>query len=159
MSPRRNIWIGITAGLVGSAAMHGFRLVWESAVAHNSRHTIFGFDREADENGARLAYGFFSDDVLMEPVARRLGIAMHYGLGATFGIFYALSRARGLSGGALGVLLWLGADEIPISLLAISNPFAKSIASHVGALASHLLFGIAVTRTLRALPQTGCGSQ
>jgi len=151
MSPVRNVWIGITAGLAGSAAMHGFRLVWEAAVAHDSRHTIFGFDREADANGARRAYGFFSDDVLPEHVARRWGIAMHYGLGATFGIFYALSCAARLSGSTLGALFWLGADEIPVSLSGISDPSAKSIASHAGALASHLLFGVTVNRTLRAL--------
>jgi hypothetical protein len=159
MSPLRNIWIGITAGLAGSAAMHGFRLVWEAAVAHNSRHTIFGLDREADVNGARRAHGFFSDDVLPEALAGRLGIAMHYGLGATFGVFYALSRARRLSGATLGALLWLGADEIPISVCAISDPFAKSISSHAGALVSHLLFGITVTRTLRAVKPIGCASR
>jgi hypothetical protein len=155
MRSLRNLWIGTAAGLVGSAAMHGFRLVWEAALSHDSRDGIFGFDREADINAARRAYALFADDILPEPVARRWAIAMHYGLGATFGIFYVLSGAPRLSAATLGALLWIGADEIPISLSGISDPSAKSIASHAGALASHLLFGIAVTQTLRALMPIG----
>lgn len=151
MPSLRNICAGIAAGLAGSAVMHAFRLAWEPAVSHNGRHTIFGFDREADINAARRAHRLFSPEPLAESAASHLGIAMHYGLGAAFGIFYVLSDVPALSGAKLGALLWLCADEIPISLSGISNPSAKSIASHAGALASHLLFGIAVTETLRAL--------
>jgi hypothetical protein len=147
----RNILPGIAAGLAGAAAMHAFRLVWEAAVSQHSRHTIFGFDREADINGARLAHRLFSRDRMSEPVASQLGIVMHYGLGSTFGILSAVSPVSSLPPAALGALLWVGADEIPIALSGISDPARKSIASHAGALASHLLFAIAVTQTLRVL--------
>lgn len=150
-----NVLIGAAAGVAGSAGMHAFRVIWEAAVSHNSRHAIFGFDREADVNGARLAYRIFSGGRLSEPAARHLGIAMHYGLGATFGLLYALSGAPAISGAALGALLWLFADEIPISASGISDPFAKSPRSHAAALASHLLFGLVVTQTVRALGPKG----
>ena len=151
----QKIWTGVAAGVAGSASMHAFRVIWEAAVSHNRRHTIFGFDPEADVNGARLAYRIISDRRLAEPAARQLGIAMHYGLGATFGLFYALSGAPAISGAALGGLLWLFADEIPISATGISDPSAKSPRSHAAALASHLLFGIVVTQTVRALGPKG----
>jgi hypothetical protein len=146
-----NVLIGAGAGVAGSAGMHVFRVIWEGAVSHNSRHAIFGFDREADVNGARLASRIFSSGRLGEPAARHLGIAMHYGLGATFGLLYVLSGAPAISGAALGALLWLLADEIPISATGISNPSQKSPRSHAAALASHLLFGVVVTQTVRAL--------
>jgi len=151
----RDICLGTTAGLAGSAAMHVFRLFWEPAVSRNSRHTIFGFDREADINGARLAYRLFSGDRLFRAAASQLGIAMHYGLGATFGMFYSLFPVHPLSPASLGALLWVFADEIPISASGISHPAAKSLASHAAALASHLLFGVVVTHTLRALGRKG----
>ncbi len=53
MTSLRKICLGAVAGLAGSAVMHGFRLGWER-VAVNDRDTIFGFDREADVNSARL---------------------------------------------------------------------------------------------------------
>jgi hypothetical protein len=159
MSSFRHACLGIAAGLTGAAAMHAFRLLWEPAVAHNHRHTIFGFDREADINGAQRAYRLFSRRRLAEPAASQLGIVMHYALGATFGIFYALSPVPSLSGPTLGALLWLCADEIPISLSGISDPRAKSLRSHAGALASHLLFGIAVNQSLRVLNPIGASAQ
>lgn len=147
----RQIFSGTAAGLAGSLAMHGFRLVWEAAVSQDSRHAIFGFDQEADINGARRAYRLFSAEPLSESVARQLGIALHYGLGATFGMLYVLSGAPALSDASFGASLWICADEIPVTLSGISNPSAKSAASHVSALASHVLFAVVVTRTLRAL--------
>lgn len=47
-------------------------------------------------------------------------------------------------GAVFGALLWLCADEIPISFSGVSNPFKKSAVSHGSALAAHLLFGITV---------------
>lgn len=154
MSLLRKLGIGVSAGLAGSAVMHGFRLIWERTVSRDARHTIFGFDDEADANGARLAYQLFSRDVLPAPQARRIGIAMHYGLGTALGVAYQFSWPVACSDNWFGILLWLCADEIPISAVGISDPFAKSAASHTGALAAHLIFG-GVTGRLTRLVQSG----
>jgi hypothetical protein len=37
--------------------MHTFRLLWEFAANKRLGHAIFGFDREADVNFARLSLG------------------------------------------------------------------------------------------------------
>ncbi len=149
----RGIGQGALAGLIGAAVMHGFRLCWEARV-DSSRHAVFGFDHEADVNAARLVWFCISRENLTEERAAQLGLAMHYALGAMIGSFYAgISAQRGWSGKAsgtlLGCLLWLCADEIPISISGISQPFQKSIASHAGALAAHLLFGVTVENALR----------
>jgi hypothetical protein len=129
--------------------MHGFRLLWENAISHNPRDAIFGFDHTADVNAARLAARLFSNTTLSERQAGQLGMVMHYGLGATLGITYAWRPAD--SGVLFGVLLWLCADEIPISLSGISDPFGKSPASHASALTAHVVFGYVTAQAVRAM--------
>jgi hypothetical protein len=147
----RNITLGMTAGLAGSAAMHGFRLLWEHAIGRDRRHTIFGFDHESDINAARIASQLVTRSNIEERQASQIGIAMHYAFGATLGIVYTLAWRPADSYGLFGTLLWLCADEIPISASRISDPFAKSAASHASALAAHLVFGRVTAEVVRAL--------
>jgi hypothetical protein len=150
---------GLLAGFVGSAAMHIFRLGWESAVNCDPRKGVFGFDREADVNSTYLIYRWASHERPPETRARRTGLALHYVYGAALGALYAFSkprvrwmaRSRGMVPGAL---LWIGADELPISLTRISNPFKRSIASHTSALAAHLVFAVAVDQIVRGPADT-----
>jgi hypothetical protein len=133
---------------MGAAAMHGFRLVWERAVSRHDRHTLFGFDREADIKAARLA-GRIVKRTLTEEEAERAGMALHYGLGAVLGLAYSLARRRRWPALQFSVLLWLCVDEAPISLSGVCDPSKKSAASHAGALAAHLIFGFVVSRICR----------
>src|SRR5438067_2989479 len=126
---------GLLAGLVGSAAMHIFRLGWEAVINCDPRKGIFGFDREAD---VYLIYRCISRERPPELRAGRTGLALHYVYGASLGALYALIKPRvrwiaRSSGVAPGALLWIGADELPISLTGISDPFRRSIASHASA--------------------------
>jgi hypothetical protein len=140
--------------LSGAAAMHVFRAVWESAVSRDKRHTIFGFDREADVNATRLGYRLFSKQVPAEEQAGRIGLALHYAYGSILGILYRITWSDGRSDAALGALLWLCADEIPIAVSGISDPFAKSAASHTSAFAAHLIF-VGVTGRITRVLQSG----
>lgn len=158
MTQLRNIAVGLTAGLTGAAAMHGSRLLWEMAVGRHSRHTIFGFDHEADINAARLASRLLRRSTLGERQAAQIGIAMHYAFGAVLGVVYALAWRPTDSSGLFGTLLWVCADEIPISASRISNPRAKSAASHASALAAHLIYGSVTAEVVRAL-QSGRSSR
>ena len=133
--------------------MHGFRLLWESATDKKPEYGIFGFDREADVNSARLVSAVFLRQRLTDSQAERLGLALHYAYGGAIGASYAalssrLPQGRSTSGLAFGVVLWLLGDELPVSLSGVSNPFRKTAASHAGALACHLLFSAVVERIL-----------
>ena len=81
---------------------------------------------------------------------------MHYAYGAMLGALYTGTKARTAwfsEAGAipLGALLWVFADEIPISVSGISDPFGRTTASHASAFAAHLLFAITVQQTLHRL--------
>ena len=152
MSLLRHIRIGLTAGLAGAAAMHVLRLGWEAVVSSNSRHTIFGFDHEADVNSARLLSSqFLSNRELDERSAAHLGLTMHYAFGAALGIAYSLAWPRKNSALSFGAMIWLCADEIPITVTGISDPFAKSAASHGSALAAHFVFASVTDSVMRVL--------
>ena len=151
MSLLRHITTGLTAGLAGAAAMHVLRIGWEAVVSSNSRHTIFGFDREADVNSARLSSQFLWNRELDERSAARLGLTMHYAFGAALGIAYSLAWPRKLSALSFGAVIWLCADEIPISVAGISDPSAKSAASHGSALVAHFIFGSVTDAVMRVL--------
>lgn len=148
LSPR-NLCIGAVAGLTGSAAMHLFRLWWESVIGNRNKQGIYGFDHEADVNASRLLARLLGESNLSEQEAAQLGLALHYALGTVFGSIYA-GNIRGqiwLRKGnvaVLGAALWVCADEVPISIAGISNPFRKNIPAHASALAAHLLFGFTV---------------
>jgi hypothetical protein len=134
--------------------MHAFRIWWERYTRHRSRDAIFGFDREADVCSAWMLLAWVPDTI-SEETAARVGLALHYLYGTSLGCMYASVRnPKGwfskMAGIPLGIALWLCADEIPIALSGISNPFRKSTASHGGALAAHLLFAAALEDVLRA---------
>jgi uncharacterized membrane protein YagU involved in acid resistance len=148
---------GLLAGLVGSAAMHIFRLGWEAVTNCDPRKGIFGFDREADVNSVYVIYRYISRERPPELRAGRTGLGLHYVYGASLGALYAFTKphvrwiAR-WSGVASGALLWIGADEVPISLTGISDPFRRSIASHASALAAHVVFAVTVDQIVRERP-------
>ena len=153
--------VGLLAGLVGSAAVHIFRLGWEAVINRDPRKGIFGFDNEADVNSIYLIYRCISLDRPPKPRAARIGLALHYVYGASLGALYALTkpRVRGIaqsSGVAPGALLWIGADELPISLTGISDPFRRSIASHASALIAHVVFAVTVDQMVRGSAAKRC---
>lgn len=152
-----NLLYGAVAGLTGSALMHAFRICWELATRHHSRHAIFGFDCEADVRSARLLLAWTPDNI-SEETAARVGLALHYVYGTALGCLYASVRnPKGwfskMSGLPVGTALWLCADEIPIAVSGVSNPFRKSSFSHGGALAANVLFAVALEDVIRAF---GC---
>jgi hypothetical protein len=75
------------------------------------------------------------------------GPVVHYGMGAKLGALYgALAPSIPIEAGAgmgYGAAVWLGADEIAVSLFGLSKlPVDTPLSSHVNALASHLVFGL-----------------
>jgi hypothetical protein len=148
----RKLWQGALAGVAGAAVMQIFRIGWEKATKNAYRSAIFGFDHEADVKSAHLLLNCFSRERITETEAARLGLTLHYMFGALLGTLYRATRSRFASPSparalALGALLWLCADEIPISIAGISDPAERSIASHTSAFTAHLLFVITLEET------------
>ena len=142
---------GLLAGVAGSGVMHAFRAIWELAIDNQQGSGLYGLDHEADVKGARLVNAILSRKPLTEPEAAKLGMLLHYALGAGLGFCYGLAspyrRKRDWRhGAALGAALWVFADWVPISLSGIYAPVKKTFASHAGALATHVLFGMVVER-------------
>ena len=134
------LWRGLLPGLAGSLAMHLFRKAWERGTRNRSEDGIFGFDREADVNSARLVAVLLSGHELDEKSGANLGMILHYAFGTTLGCACSLLKLETFSPPLLGGILWLVVDEIPISLAGISNPRRKSFLSHTGAFLAHLIF-------------------
>jgi hypothetical protein len=152
---------GLLAGLAGSAAMHIFRIGWQAVTNRDPQKGIFGFDREADVKSIYLIYRCISVERPPKRDAARTGLALHYVYGASLGALYALTKPRvrwiaRSSGVVPGALLWIGADELPISLTGISDPFRRSIASHTSALVAHVVFAVTVDQMIRGSAATPC---
>ena len=85
-----------------------------------------------------------------ERTIERLGLAFHYGLAIGWAPTYALLRRRTslgpLNAGLVsGAAMWLVADEGMTPALGFSAPNrAYPLSTHVRALISHLVFGVAV---------------
>ncbi|MGC2658724.1 MAG: DUF1440 domain-containing protein, partial [Bryobacteraceae bacterium] len=83
------------------------------------------------------------------------GPAVHYGLGTALGAVYGsvaeCSAVQAGAGAAYGTAVWIGADEIAVPVLGLSEPPTKTpVSGHAMALASHLVFGL-VTHFTRKL--------
>ena len=137
---------GALAGLVGAAAMKGSLYLWHSATKHEPRHGAFGLDDEADIESAQILSLQIAKRKLRNSTAKAVGVALHYGFGAATGAAYQVvadkrPEVRLGRGTAFGAVLWLLADELPITLARITLPQNRSFGSHAVALGAHLLFG------------------
>jgi hypothetical protein len=81
----------------------------------------------------------------------QVGLALHYGLGATGGAVYGALRPRSIGSGlALGLALFAAVDE-GVSALAGLPPRWFPWQTHARGLAGHLVYGAATEVGLRAL--------
>ena len=93
---------------------------------------------------------------LTESDAERVALTLHYGHGALAGAGYALlvNKNQTLQAGfgtAYGAALWLVGGEIAVTLARLSDPRSKSKASHMIALAAHLVYGSVMELSRRSL--------
>jgi putative membrane protein len=82
---------------------------------------------------------------------------VHYSFGTIMGAWYGLlSEAIPLAttghGALYGAVVWLGADEIALPALKVSNnPFKYPISVHASALSAHAVYGITTETVRRAV--------
>jgi uncharacterized membrane protein YagU involved in acid resistance len=155
----RNAWKGLVAGLVGgvvaSWAMDRFQYWWLSFGEGSEEEfhqptPIQGVEQE--EPATVKAASAISEGVFGRRLTARekeiAGPIVHYAVGTTAGAVYGLAaeyqpEVTALAGIPFGAAFWLIVDEGSLPLLGIAKgPTAYPVATHVYALASHLVFGL-----------------
>jgi putative membrane protein len=77
---------------------------------------------------------------------------VHYGFGAAVGALYGAwversGRDRFRSGLGIGTALWVGADEIAMPLLGLSQPTTRRpVEMHMQSFAAHVVYGVVAER-------------
>lgn len=145
----RGLVAGVTAGLVASLVMSAFQEMWTSL---DRKPTADGETKSkpATANAADKISKAVSGKPVRKAAENVASEAIHYITGAAVGgIYGALAayfpRLAAGGGGCFGGAVWLSLDEGAAPMLGLSPPFSKvSPKQHVYALASHLVFGMAL---------------
>lgn len=152
----KGLLAGVAGGLLASFLMEQFQAAWSaSAAAMQSSKKRGG--RKPDPATVKVA------NVIAEKVTGRkvprdykgmAGEAVHYGMGASSAAIYGvLAEVAPIvtagEGAAFGTGLWLLADEVAVPAAGLSKPAREiPVATHIYALASHLVYGW-ITETVR----------
>jgi putative membrane protein len=156
----RNAWKGLVAGIVAGAVaswtMDRFQYWWLSFKEDGDERAL---QQQAPSEGdsqnepatvktaSALSEAIF-DHRLTAQEKEIAGPLVHYAVGTTAGAVYGLAaeyqpEVTTTAGIPFGAAFWLIVDEGSLPLLGIAkSPSAYPIATHVYALASHLVFGL-----------------
>lgn len=152
-----NALAGVASGLVASWVMEAAqRRIMRLGGQETKRQETEaqGGLEPATVQAARRAASLARRD-LPEARTAAAGEAVHYAVGAAFGLLFALGARRWriplLVGGALyGAGVWLLNDEALVPALGFSRrPWAYPASTHAKALAAHLIYGTATGAGLR----------
>lgn len=161
---RPRAWKGLIAGLAGGLAaavvMTQFQSAWSKAgkalkaeqdgVGNNESTSQAQEDPTMKAAGKLAALAGYE---LSQEQKKKAGPIIHYGFGAAMGATYGLmkefapTKVRALHpasiGGGYGTALFVGADEVMVPALGLSQPPQKSpLSSHIYGWASHLVYGL-----------------
>lgn len=142
---------GMLAGLAAGAVMNGFQTMWSTAAGQDS--DAEPATTKAADRAARAVTG--------SPVPNRwrdaADPAVHYATAAALGLGYALAAEAGWAvtagfGAPFGAAVALVLDEGLVPALGLaSSPAEAPPAVHASALASHLVFGVALEASRRLI--------
>jgi putative membrane protein len=158
---------GIAGGVLASLVMEQFQALWNktSEAIQRSREE-HASDRRSKKSRKRYPATVkvaesISQNVFGQKLPRSkkklAGEAVHYVMGTTSGAIYgALAETLPVTtvgdGLAFGTAVWLLADEVSVPALGLSKPPTKiALATHVYALASHLVYGWTTEMVRRAV--------
>jgi len=141
---------------------HGAQSLQQGSPEHGIGRELSkqGKDDPDDDAAERLANAIsvaLSDRELSEHEKKIWGTAFHYGYGISMGAVYGaavevLPKSALGTGLPYGTLIWLGADEGVVPLLGLSKkPSEYPLSIHAYALASHLVYGLALEGTRRVV--------
>jgi len=167
-SVAKGVAVGIAGGVLASWTMNQAQAAWSRAAA-NFRSPSAGGKEDARDwqersegtNATEIAAQTAARATLDRPLTRdELAVAaplVHYAFGAAMGGLYGglveMSPAvRACSGTAYGTVVCIGADEIAMPMLGLSDPDAdRPVEMHAQAFAAHLVFGLTLELVRRAL--------
>lgn len=149
----KSVTAGVIGGLAGAFAMNGFQRL----LSVMSNGTAPDQDAEATIKTARaIARNVFHRE--LTGAQQKWGApVVHYSMGAGFGAAYGVlaEKVPTLTAGfglLYGTAVWLVADEIAVPVFGFAQgPAEYSLGSHVNALASHLVYGVAMDLARRLL--------
>jgi putative membrane protein len=161
---KRKLWKGLlagsAAGLAASLAMNQFQAAWSKAAKKMGDQANQG-SSENQSSGDSEDATMKAAGKLAEIAGRRLtheqkkkaGPIIHYAFGTGMGALYGalmevgprrMRRHEFLSGIGFGSVLFAGADEIAVPATGLSgSPTETPLSSHLYALASHIVYGLA----------------
>jgi putative membrane protein len=163
---------GIAGGILASWTMNQFQAAWSKAAENYQSPSAGGKEdardwqeRSEGTNATEIAADTIARQTIERPLTRReLSVAaplVHYAFGAAVGALYGglaevTPAVRACSGTAYGTAVWVGADEIGMPLLGLSDPDAdRPVEMHAQAFASHLVFGLTLELVRRAVRGPG----
>lgn len=164
ISPLGAVARGAIAGVIGSAVMNVFFKLSPQITPKTPPDAFVPPDPEQRGEGPletvsrRLVEGFMRRGPLDEAAKERLARAMHYGLGAGWGVAYGLTRESFPSvasvGGMAGysVAVWAVSEDLlspALNLAAWPNRYPLNV--HAYAVAAHVVFGAAVWASYEAI--------
>ncbi len=154
---KRKAWKGLVAGVAGgivaSWVMDRFQYWWLSfAQGSESDVPQQAPNEEPTEPATVKAASAISEGVFGHSLTARekeiAGPTVHYAVGTSAGALYGLvaeyhPEVTTLAGIPFGAAFWMIVDEGSLPLLGLAKkPTAYPVATHVYALASHLVFGL-----------------
>jgi hypothetical protein len=156
---------GAVGGLAGTLAMNYAQRLWTLMVDGDAPPSAAGphdardwQERTENQNANETAAQTLACATIDRRLSHReLSIAapvIHFGFGAAVGAMYAAlldgAAEDRPSGTALGVAVWLGADEIAMPLLGLSGSTLQRPAEmHCQSLVAHLVYGVVAERVRR----------
>jgi putative membrane protein len=155
---KRNIWkgalAGLAAGIAGAVAMEQFQKAWLKVAGGN--HPTDSSD-PATVNAARTFSKYVLHWEIREDQKAAAGEIAHYAVGALSGAAYGgmaevSAAVRAGAGSAYGAGLFVLNDEVIVPAAGWSKaPAAYPVSTHVYALASHVVYGLATEGTRRLI--------
>jgi putative membrane protein len=148
--------------IIGEEESHGAQSLQEGAPEHGIGRALHeeGKDDPEDDSAERMANAVsvgFTGRALTKEEKDIGATAFHYAFGASMGAVYgaAADVVPAVTAGAgvpYGALIWLGADEGVVPLIGLSKTPEKYPASvHASALAAHLVYGLSLEITRKAV--------
>jgi uncharacterized membrane protein YagU involved in acid resistance len=155
---------GLVGGLAGAWAMDQFTRVWNKVVPQSqhdsSRRPPLPYSQQEWDSTSRSAALIAKYAVgrnLTDKERRQGAQIVHFTVGAGGGAIYGAVLGRRnkcvvACGAAFGVVLWVVAEELAMSVLGINDPPQNySMAMHANSLGEHLAYGTTIGLISKAL--------
>lgn len=148
---------GVAAGLAACWTMNQFQAGWSKIQRKTSGENQQGEDEDATMRAADLMAEKTLHRELSKEEKRKIAPYFHYGFGTLMGALYGIiaeefPSAKAGFGTAFATGLFLVADEGAVPALKLSGPPREyPLSSHLGALASHLVYGVSTESVRRGV--------